>query len=78
MMEKNTDSAYKKKLDIKVVKRYLRFFKKPYLPWNYLIEPLFNWVCRIDYRLHVLYEETFLRNLFPAFEMYFKIEVIKN
>ncbi|MBT3866181.1 methyltransferase domain-containing protein [Candidatus Woesearchaeota archaeon] len=63
----------KNPVNFKVKKRKLIFLKKWYLPWNFIIEPLFN----IHQKICLFYEETFLRNLFPAYEMYFELEAKK-
>ena len=46
--------------------------KSRYFPWNYVVEPLINWG-----KMPIVYERTFLRNLFPASEIAFILEVIK-
>jgi len=61
-------------IKIKITKRKLIFLRKPYLPLNGIIEFFIN----RNIRLITLYEETFLRNLFPAFEMYFEMKVVKK
>jgi ubiquinone/menaquinone biosynthesis C-methylase UbiE len=63
-----------KKMKFKVVKRKLGFLKKWYLFLNYIIEPLIN----IHPKICIFYEQTFLRNLFPAHEIRFELIVIKN
>jgi len=63
-----------KNVRIKIIKRRLIFLRKPYLPLNGLLESIIN----KNPRLATLYEETFLRNLFPAFEMKFEMKVIKK
>ena len=62
-----------KNVRIKIIKRRLIFLRKPYLPLNGLLESLIN----SNPKLVTLYEETFLRNLFPAYEMYFELRVVK-
>jgi len=63
-----------RKTFIKIIKRRLIFSRRPYLPLNGLVEFFINKYIR----LVTLYEETFLRNLFPAFEMKFEMKVIKK
>jgi ubiquinone/menaquinone biosynthesis C-methylase UbiE len=60
-------------VNFEIKKRKLIFLKKWYLFYNYLIEPLFN----LHSKLCLFYEETFLRNLFPAYEVYFELKVKK-
>ena len=60
-------------VNFKVIKRKLIFLKKWYLPWNYIVEPFLN----LNKKLCLFYEETFLRNLFPAYEVKFELKVIK-
>jgi len=78
LMEKKEEMIYNHDLNFKIVNRKLLFFKKWYFPWNYLLEFFFNLLFRLDQRFHVLYEETSLRNLFPAFEVYFELKTIKK
>lgn len=59
---------------IKIIKKKLIFLRKRYLPLNPLIESFFN----SNEKFITLYEKTFLRNLFPAQEMYFEMKVIKK
>jgi len=54
----------------RVLKKKIVFMKSPLLFYNYLIEPIMNF-----WKFPLLYENTFLRNLFPAFEIYFELEV---
>jgi ubiquinone/menaquinone biosynthesis C-methylase UbiE len=57
-----------------VVKRMIKFDKRYYVPWNYF----FEFLMKDSKRLSLFYEETGLRNLFPAREIYFELKVIKN
>lgn len=59
---------------IETTKRKLVFLRKPYLPLNGLVELLVDKYPR----LATLYEETFLRNFFPAYEMIFEMRIIKE
>lgn len=61
-------------------KKKIHFFNAPYTPslqhkflfYNYFLEKIVN-----VWKLPLVYENTFLRNLFPAIVMYFELEVIK-
>ena len=57
---------------LKLLQRRICFQKSKYFPWNYVVEPLIN-----ASRLPGLYEWTFLRNLLPASEVIFVLEVVK-
>lgn len=71
--QKDKDMFTSKKCKFKIEKRRIVFLKKYYLPWNYFLEPLVN----LHKKLCLFYEETFLRNLFPAYEVYFELRVLK-
>ena len=71
---KENNMIPEKNTRIKIIKRKLIFLRKPYLPLNGIVEFFLNKYIR----LITLYEETFLRNLFPAYEMYFEMRVIKS
>ena len=58
---------------LKVTNRKISFLKRWYYPWNYLVEPIVN----LTKGGSIIYEETFLRNLFPAHEVGFVIKPIK-
>ena len=62
-----------KEIRFKIIKREIHFLKKYYLFMDFLIQPLIN----LHPKLGILYEETFLRSLFPAHEMEFELRVIK-
>ena len=65
----------------KLRKKKIHFFNAPYTPsllhsvlfYNYFVEKLVN-----IWRLPLIYENTFLRSLFPAIAMYFELEVVKQ
>jgi len=59
---------------IKITKRKLIFLRKPYL----LLNPIIEYIINSNPKFVTLYEETFLRNLFPAYEMQFEMRVIKK
>lgn len=59
--------------DIKIRSKRIIFDKRWYMPYNYLIEPLTN----ISRYATKIYENTFLRNLFPAFEILYRLRVNK-
>lgn len=61
-------------MKFKVVRRKLCFLKKKSHPFAKLLERFFN----MSSRLCNYYEETFLRNLFPAHEVEFELRPIKH
>lgn len=61
------------RLNFKIINRRLIFLKKWSHPFSPFIEPLIN----ISPRVCSYYEESFLRNLFPAHEVFFELRVIK-
>jgi len=63
-----------KPIKFKVIKRMIKFDKRYYVPWNYILE----FLMKDSKKLSLLYEETGLRNLFPARELYFELKVIKD
>jgi hypothetical protein len=56
-----------------VEERRICFDKRIWYPWNYLIEPLIN----LNNATQRYYEKTGFRNIFPAFEVRFKLKVKK-
>jgi len=63
-----------KQIKFQVINRKLCFLKKFSHP---LAKPL-EWFFNLSSRLCNYYEETFLRNLFPAHEVRFELKVIKS
>lgn len=57
----------------KTIEKRIIFDKKWFSFYNFLVEELVN-QSKFSMKM---YEATFLRNLFPAFEIYFKLKVVK-
>lgn len=62
------------KCDIEIISKRIIFDKRWYMAYNYIVEPLANYN---KFTIKV-YEGTFLRNLFPAFELHYKLRVKKE
>jgi len=71
--QKEKDMFTTNKVKIKIIGKRLRFLKRWYYPWNFIVEPLINF----SEKFCIIYEETFLKNLFPAYDLQFKMKIIK-
>lgn len=71
---KHRNSLEEKQLyeDMEMIGRYIYFDKKYF--WNYAIELIVN----SNYYITMLYEETFLRYLFPAYDIQFLLKKSKG
>ena len=61
-------------INFKLLKKELHLFRRWYLPLN----PLMEWILKLNKRFNSFYEMTILRYLFPCFEIYTKLEVVKD
>jgi len=64
------EEGYHPNIKFRVVEKKIIFRKSKYLFWNYFVEHLVN-------KIPIIYENSFLRSLFPAKNVYYALEKVK-